>query len=107
MTGDGALLCVCFRRLPEMWVICGRPLSPCWSTRSWSARVSAASCESSSLITEQQQPTSCNWMDMVCVCVCTRSELMKEDYTEIVHKKTEVLHLCNFCTQILERTEQL
>uniref|UniRef100_A0A3Q3EPW4 TANK-binding kinase 1 n=1 Tax=Labrus bergylta TaxID=56723 RepID=A0A3Q3EPW4_9LABR len=34
-------------------------------------------------------------------------ELMKEDYSEILHKKSEVFHLCNFCTQILEKTEQL
>ncbi|KAG7231497.1 hypothetical protein INR49_011617 [Caranx melampygus] len=34
-------------------------------------------------------------------------ELMKEDYSEIQHKKSEVFHLCNYCTQILERTEQL
>uniref|UniRef100_A0A671WSP9 TANK-binding kinase 1 n=1 Tax=Sparus aurata TaxID=8175 RepID=A0A671WSP9_SPAAU len=34
-------------------------------------------------------------------------ELMKEDYSEILHKKSEVFHLCNYCTQILERTEQL
>uniref|UniRef100_A0A3Q3QDQ5 Serine/threonine-protein kinase TBK1 n=1 Tax=Monopterus albus TaxID=43700 RepID=A0A3Q3QDQ5_MONAL len=34
-------------------------------------------------------------------------ELMKEDYTEIQHKKSEVFHLCNYCTQILEKTEQL
>uniref|UniRef100_A0A671WL45 Serine/threonine-protein kinase TBK1 n=1 Tax=Sparus aurata TaxID=8175 RepID=A0A671WL45_SPAAU len=33
-------------------------------------------------------------------------ELMKEDYSEILHKKSEVFHLCNYCTQILERTEQ-
>lgn len=32
---------------------------------------------------------------------------MKEDYSEILQKKSEVFHLCNFCTQILERTEQL
>lgn len=40
---------------------------------------------------------------MVYLC----SELMKEDYGEILHKKSEVFHLCNVCTQILERTEQL
>uniref|UniRef100_A0A8C9ZKJ4 TANK-binding kinase 1 n=1 Tax=Sander lucioperca TaxID=283035 RepID=A0A8C9ZKJ4_SANLU len=34
-------------------------------------------------------------------------ELMKEDYGEILHKKSEVFHLCNYCTQILEKTEQL
>ncbi|CAB1346318.1 unnamed protein product, partial [Coregonus sp. 'balchen'] len=34
-------------------------------------------------------------------------ELMKEDYSEMVHKKSEVIHLCHYCTQILERTEQL
>ncbi|TNN29975.1 Serine/threonine-protein kinase TBK1 [Liparis tanakae] len=34
-------------------------------------------------------------------------ELMKEDYTEILHKKSEVFTLCSLCTQILERTEQL
>ncbi|KAF3859754.1 hypothetical protein F7725_022153 [Dissostichus mawsoni] len=34
-------------------------------------------------------------------------ELMKEDYSEILHKKSEVFHLCNYCTQILQRTEQL
>lgn len=41
--------------------------------------------------------------DYVFLC----SELMKEDYSEILQKKSEVFHLCNFCTQILERTEQL
>lgn len=35
------------------------------------------------------------------------SELMKEDYSEIQHKKSEVFHLCNYCTQILEKTEQM
>uniref|UniRef100_A0A8D3AF83 Serine/threonine-protein kinase TBK1 n=1 Tax=Scophthalmus maximus TaxID=52904 RepID=A0A8D3AF83_SCOMX len=35
------------------------------------------------------------------------SGLMKEDYSEIQHKKSEVFHLCNYCTQILEKTEQL
>uniref|UniRef100_A0A7N8Y2M5 TANK-binding kinase 1 n=1 Tax=Mastacembelus armatus TaxID=205130 RepID=A0A7N8Y2M5_9TELE len=34
-------------------------------------------------------------------------ELMKEDYSEIQHKKSEVFHLCSYCTQILEKTEQL
>ncbi|KAJ3612346.1 hypothetical protein NHX12_020622 [Muraenolepis orangiensis] len=34
-------------------------------------------------------------------------ELMKEDYSEIVHKKSEVIHLCDYCSQILERTEQM
>ncbi|KAK5849478.1 hypothetical protein PBY51_009119 [Eleginops maclovinus] len=34
-------------------------------------------------------------------------ELMKEEYSEILHKKSEVFHLCNYCTQILQRTEQL
>uniref|UniRef100_A0A8C6UYG9 TANK-binding kinase 1 n=1 Tax=Neogobius melanostomus TaxID=47308 RepID=A0A8C6UYG9_9GOBI len=33
-------------------------------------------------------------------------ELMKEDYSEIQHKKNEVFHLCGYCTQILEKTEQ-
>uniref|UniRef100_A0AAX7SU09 Protein kinase domain-containing protein n=1 Tax=Astatotilapia calliptera TaxID=8154 RepID=A0AAX7SU09_ASTCA len=32
-------------------------------------------------------------------------ELMKEDYNEIMRKKLEVFHLCNFCTQMLEKTE--
>ncbi|KAM9699260.1 LOW QUALITY PROTEIN: serine/threonine-protein kinase TBK1 [Menidia menidia] len=34
-------------------------------------------------------------------------ELMKEDFNEIQHKKAEVFHLCKFCKQLLERTEQL
>uniref|UniRef100_A0A7N6FAZ5 Protein kinase domain-containing protein n=1 Tax=Anabas testudineus TaxID=64144 RepID=A0A7N6FAZ5_ANATE len=34
-------------------------------------------------------------------------ELMREDYSEIQHKKSEVFHLCNYCTQILEKTEQI
>uniref|UniRef100_A0A8K9Y526 Serine/threonine-protein kinase TBK1 n=1 Tax=Oncorhynchus mykiss TaxID=8022 RepID=A0A8K9Y526_ONCMY len=34
-------------------------------------------------------------------------ELMKEDYSEMVHKKSEVIHVCHYCSQILERTEQL
>uniref|UniRef100_A0A3Q1H9C5 Serine/threonine-protein kinase TBK1 n=1 Tax=Anabas testudineus TaxID=64144 RepID=A0A3Q1H9C5_ANATE len=34
-------------------------------------------------------------------------ELMREDYSEIQHKKSEVFHLCNYCTQILEKTEQM
>uniref|UniRef100_A0A8D3C8C1 TANK-binding kinase 1 n=1 Tax=Scophthalmus maximus TaxID=52904 RepID=A0A8D3C8C1_SCOMX len=33
--------------------------------------------------------------------------LSGEDYSEIQHKKSEVFHLCNYCTQILEKTEQL
>jgi len=32
---------------------------------------------------------------------------MKEDYSEILHKKSEVFTLCSLSTQILERTEQL
>ncbi|KAL4660302.1 serine/threonine-protein kinase TBK1 [Arapaima gigas] len=34
-------------------------------------------------------------------------ELMKEDYNETVHKKTEVIHMCSYCSQTLEKTEQL
>ncbi|XP_063073308.1 serine/threonine-protein kinase TBK1 [Engraulis encrasicolus] len=34
-------------------------------------------------------------------------ELIKEDFTETAHKKAEVFHMCNFCNQILEKTEQL
>ncbi|XP_068163394.1 serine/threonine-protein kinase TBK1 isoform X2 [Antennarius striatus] len=34
-------------------------------------------------------------------------ELMKEDYSEILHKKAEVFHLCTYFTQYLERTKQL
>ncbi|KAG7267430.1 hypothetical protein CRUP_021335, partial [Coryphaenoides rupestris] len=34
-------------------------------------------------------------------------EKIKEDYSEMVHKKSEVIHLCNYCSQILERTEQM
>ncbi|XP_062373756.1 serine/threonine-protein kinase TBK1 [Sardina pilchardus] len=34
-------------------------------------------------------------------------ELMKEDFNETAHKKAEVFHMCNFCNQILEKTEQL
>ncbi|XP_036373606.1 serine/threonine-protein kinase TBK1 isoform X1 [Megalops cyprinoides] len=34
-------------------------------------------------------------------------ELMKEDYNETVHKKAEVIHMCNYCTQTLEKMEQL
>lgn len=40
-------------------------------------------------------------------CCAVYRELMKEDYSEIQHKKTEVFHLCNYCTQILEKMEQL
>lgn len=32
---------------------------------------------------------------------------MKEDYSEILHKKSEVFHLCSYCTQMLEKTEQM
>lgn len=46
-------------------------------------------------------------MKMVNTLMCLCSELMKEDYSEILHKKSEVFHLCNYCTQILERSEQL
>lgn len=35
------------------------------------------------------------------------SELMKEDYGEIVRKKSEVFHLCSLATQTLEKTKQL
>ncbi|XP_048884104.1 serine/threonine-protein kinase TBK1 [Brienomyrus brachyistius] len=34
-------------------------------------------------------------------------ELMKDDYNETVHKKAEVIHMCSYCTQTLEKTEQL
>ncbi|XP_051911018.1 serine/threonine-protein kinase TBK1 [Hippocampus zosterae] len=34
-------------------------------------------------------------------------ELMKEDYGEIVRKKSEVFHLCGLATQTLEKTKQL
>uniref|UniRef100_A0A673B0Q1 Protein kinase domain-containing protein n=1 Tax=Sphaeramia orbicularis TaxID=375764 RepID=A0A673B0Q1_9TELE len=40
-------------------------------------------------------------------CLYWFSELMKEDYSEILHKKSEVFHLCSYCTQILEKTEQI
>uniref|UniRef100_A0A3B3IAK2 Serine/threonine-protein kinase TBK1 n=1 Tax=Oryzias latipes TaxID=8090 RepID=A0A3B3IAK2_ORYLA len=33
-------------------------------------------------------------------------ELMKEDYSEILHKKAEVFYLCSCCSQMLEKTEQ-
>uniref|UniRef100_A0A3Q4AST3 Serine/threonine-protein kinase TBK1 n=1 Tax=Mola mola TaxID=94237 RepID=A0A3Q4AST3_MOLML len=48
-----------------------------------------------------------SYAKMVNALMCLCSELMKEDYSEILHKKSEVFHLCNYCTQILERTEQL
>uniref|UniRef100_A0A3P9Q102 TANK-binding kinase 1 n=1 Tax=Poecilia reticulata TaxID=8081 RepID=A0A3P9Q102_POERE len=32
-------------------------------------------------------------------------ELMKEDYNEILHKKSEVFRLCSICTQQLEKAE--
>uniref|UniRef100_A0A3P9Q1W1 Serine/threonine-protein kinase TBK1 n=1 Tax=Poecilia reticulata TaxID=8081 RepID=A0A3P9Q1W1_POERE len=34
-------------------------------------------------------------------------ELMKEDYNEILHKKSEVFRLCSICTQQLEKAEHL
>ncbi|MBN3281488.1 TBK1 kinase, partial [Polyodon spathula] len=34
-------------------------------------------------------------------------EIMKEDYNETVHKKAEVIQMCNFCSQTLEKTEKL
>ncbi|KAF4079517.1 hypothetical protein AMELA_G00178920 [Ameiurus melas] len=34
-------------------------------------------------------------------------ELMKEDFKEAAHKKAEVFHMCNHCSQTLEKTEQL
>ncbi|KAJ8367600.1 hypothetical protein AAFF_G00314500 [Aldrovandia affinis] len=34
-------------------------------------------------------------------------ELMKEDYNETVHKKEEVIHMSNYCTQTVEKMEQL
>lgn len=35
------------------------------------------------------------------------SEIMKEDYNETVHKKAEVIQMCNFCSQTLEKIEKL
>uniref|UniRef100_A0A8C1MPG9 TANK-binding kinase 1 n=1 Tax=Cyprinus carpio TaxID=7962 RepID=A0A8C1MPG9_CYPCA len=34
-------------------------------------------------------------------------ELIRGEYSETAHKKTEVVHMCNYCSQTLERTEQL
>uniref|UniRef100_A0A8C2IUP2 Serine/threonine-protein kinase TBK1 n=1 Tax=Cyprinus carpio TaxID=7962 RepID=A0A8C2IUP2_CYPCA len=34
-------------------------------------------------------------------------ELIRGEYSETAHKKTEVVHVCNYCSQTLERTEQL
>ncbi|RXN08124.1 serine threonine- kinase TBK1 [Labeo rohita] len=34
-------------------------------------------------------------------------ELIRDEYSETAHKKTEVIHMCNYCSQTLERTEQL
>ncbi|MGH0173778.1 UNVERIFIED_CONTAM: hypothetical protein FKN15_066546 [Acipenser sinensis] len=34
-------------------------------------------------------------------------EIMKEDYNETVHKKAEVIQMCNFCSQTLEKIEKL
>uniref|UniRef100_A0A673KCQ9 Serine/threonine-protein kinase TBK1-like n=1 Tax=Sinocyclocheilus rhinocerous TaxID=307959 RepID=A0A673KCQ9_9TELE len=34
-------------------------------------------------------------------------ELIRDEYSEKAHKKTEVIHMCNYCSQTLERTEQL
>jgi len=45
--------------------------------------------------------------DLKPVSLFVHSELMKEDYGEIQHKKSEVFHLCNCCKQLLEKTEQL
>uniref|UniRef100_A0A8C1NY26 TANK-binding kinase 1 n=1 Tax=Cyprinus carpio TaxID=7962 RepID=A0A8C1NY26_CYPCA len=35
------------------------------------------------------------------------NELIRDEYSETAHKKTEVIHMCNYCSQTLERTEQL
>lgn len=42
-------------------------------------------------------------IDLSCRC----SELIKDEYGETMHKKAEVIHACNYCSQSLERTEQL
>uniref|UniRef100_A0AAY4EBA5 Protein kinase domain-containing protein n=1 Tax=Denticeps clupeoides TaxID=299321 RepID=A0AAY4EBA5_9TELE len=34
-------------------------------------------------------------------------ELIKEDFNETAHKKAEVFHMCNYCSQTLEKAEQL
>lgn len=34
-------------------------------------------------------------------------ELISHEYSETAHKKTEVIHMCNYSSQTLERTEQL
>ncbi|XP_058629668.1 serine/threonine-protein kinase TBK1 isoform X2 [Onychostoma macrolepis] len=34
-------------------------------------------------------------------------ELIRDEYSETAHKKTEVIHMCNYCSQTLERIEQL
>uniref|UniRef100_A0A9J8DCK8 TANK-binding kinase 1 n=1 Tax=Cyprinus carpio carpio TaxID=630221 RepID=A0A9J8DCK8_CYPCA len=33
------------------------------------------------------------------------NELIRDEYSETAHKKTEVIHMCNYCSQTLERTE--
>lgn len=35
------------------------------------------------------------------------NELIRDEYSETMHKKTEVFHLCSHCSQTLERSEQL
>ncbi|XP_067283270.1 serine/threonine-protein kinase TBK1 isoform X1 [Pseudorasbora parva] len=47
------------------------------------------------------------YQELVRKAVRGLNELIRDEYGETVHKKAEVIHVCNFCSQSLERTEQL
>ncbi|XP_067247394.1 serine/threonine-protein kinase TBK1 isoform X1 [Chanodichthys erythropterus] len=47
------------------------------------------------------------YQELVRKAVRGLNELIKDEYGETMHKKAEVIHACNYCSQSLERTEQL
>uniref|UniRef100_A0AAY4ED05 Protein kinase domain-containing protein n=1 Tax=Denticeps clupeoides TaxID=299321 RepID=A0AAY4ED05_9TELE len=52
-----------------------------------------------------EDPNLC--LNLICGCFVFTSELIKEDFNETAHKKAEVFHMCNYCSQTLEKAEQL
>ncbi|XP_077101578.1 serine/threonine-protein kinase TBK1 isoform X2 [Siphateles boraxobius] len=47
------------------------------------------------------------YQELVRKAVRGLNELIRDEYGETVHKKTEVIHACNYCSQTLERAEQM
>lgn len=103
MNQEPWVMCVCVcRRLQVMWDICGRHQTLCSSIRSWWGKASEDWCE----LTNDTR-----WSDGIfalshAVMMCF-SELIRDEYSETTHKKSELIHMCNNCSQTLEKAEQL